>query len=150
MRSDKTTMFSAPMVQERATWTDFDVLRFAPTGQPWSMWCFFEEGTRAFEGWYVNVEEPHTRDAGATYSVDHVLDIEIDPDRTHVRKDEDELVEAVRRGRYTQAEADRITDVATEVEALIDTWASPFCDGWERFAPDPAWPIPDQPPGVEV
>ena len=48
----------------------------------------------------------------------------------------------MRQGRYTQAEAARITEVATEVEALIDSWAAPFCDGWETFTPDPAWPIP--------
>jgi hypothetical protein len=22
----------------------------------------------------------------------------------------------------------------------------PFCDGWERWCPDPDWPLPDLPP----
>ena len=145
MRSDKATMFSAPMVQVLETWTDYDVLRVAPAGRPWSMWCFFNAGTHGFEGWYVNIEEVHTRDEGATYSKDHVLDVWVEPDRTHGRKDEDELVEAVRQGRDSPTEAERITKIAAEVEALIDAWASPFRDGWEKFTPDPSWPIRTRP-----
>ena len=31
---------------------------------------------------------------------------------------------------------------AAAVEALVADWGPPFCDGWESFRPDPAWPIP--------
>lgn len=34
---------------------------------------------------------------------------------------------------------------AAAAESLVAEWGSPFCDGWERFRPDPAWPIPGQP-----
>ena len=45
-------------------------------------------------------------------------------------------------GRYTQAEADDITSVAEEIEEVVRAWGSPFCDDWERFQPDPDWPVP--------
>ena len=144
-RGHEETMFTAERVQVRATWEDYDVLRVAPTGRPWSVWAFFLAGSRDFEGWYVNIEDPHTRDADGVYSTDHVLDVWVEPDRSHSRKDEHELVLAVEQGRYTAEEAAAITAVAVEVEAVVDAWGPPFCDGWERFAPDPEWPVPGLP-----
>lgn len=144
-RADKATMFTAPVVQAEATWTDFHVLRVAPTGKAWSVMHFFDQCTGAFEGWYGNIETPHLRDADTVYSRDCVLDVWVEPDRAYSRKDEDELEMAVEQGRYTAAEAGRITAVADEIESSIRAWGPPFCDGWETFRPDPAWPIPGLP-----
>jgi hypothetical protein len=143
IREDKATMFTAEVVQAETTWQGHDVLRIAPTGRAWSVWAFFTERSHEFLGWYVNIEDPHTRDSGATYTRDRVLDLWVEPDRSHGRKDEDELVEAVRQGLYDEATAAWVTAVADEVEAVIEAWGAPFCDGWESFVPDPAWPIPD-------
>jgi len=107
--------------------------------------------TGAHANYYVNLEQPHRRDGRdgrATISSDHVLDIVVQPDRTYHRKDEDELAEAVRQGRYTAAKAAAIELDADEVEAVIDAWGSPFCDGWESWQPDPAWPIPPLPDDI--
>jgi predicted RNA-binding protein associated with RNAse of E/G family len=106
---------------------------------------FFADFTGAFEGWYVNLEEPHVRDDYAVYTSDNVLDLEVEPDRTVVRKDQDELELAVAQGRYDTATAAAIEADAVEVEAVVVNWDSPFCDGWEHFRPDPAWPIPSLP-----
>lgn len=142
LRADKATMFTAPRRQRRSEWWGYDVLRVIEPGRHWSTWLFFEGTTGRFEGWYCNIEYPHLRDDRATYTRDHVLDVWVEPDRTVERKDEDELVLAVEQGRYTQAEADGITAVADEIEDVIRAWAPPFCDGWETFRPDPAWPVP--------
>ena len=93
----------------------------------------------------MTLEETHTRDAEAVYSGDHVLSVEVEPDRTHRRKDVDELAEAVRQGRYTSEQAARIEAAATEVEGVVAAWGTPFCDGWETFRPDPSWPVPTLP-----
>jgi hypothetical protein len=142
LRADPATMFTAQRRQRETTWNDFDVLRVYEPGRRWSTWLFFEAGTSAFEGWYCNIEEPHTRSGRTTWTRDHVLDVWVEPDRAFERKDEDELVLAVEQGRYTQAEADEITAVADEIEDVIRSWGSPFCDGWEHFRPDPTWPVP--------
>ena len=97
-------------------------------------------------GWYVNLEDPHRRDADTVHSRDHVLDVWVEPDRTRERKDEDELVLAVEQGRYTEEQARRIERTAVEVEAVIDAWGPPFCDGWETLRPDPRWTVPALPP----
>jgi predicted RNA-binding protein associated with RNAse of E/G family len=139
------TMFTAPRVQGQDVWHSFHTLRIAPTGRAWSVWMWFEADSCTFDGYYVNLEDPHVRDQTGVYSSDHVLDIEVETDRRHRRKDVDELAEAVRQGRYTPAEAARIEATANEVEAVVEAWGSPFRDGWETFRPDPSWPVPGLP-----
>ena len=141
-RDDPATLFTAPLVCERGTHGLFDQLRIAPTGQPWSVWLLFAEGDREFAGWYVNLEQPHVRDDRAVYTSDHVLDLVVAPDRTWVRKDEDELELAVGQGVFDAERAARIEEDAAAAEAVVAAWGSPFSDGWESFQPDPAWPIP--------
>jgi hypothetical protein len=146
-RADKSTMFTTERVQVRSVWRHHHCLRVAPAARRWSMWCCFDAVSGGFEGWYVNLEEPHRREELATITRDLVLDVVVDPDHVHRRKDEDELRQAVLQGRYSPEEADRIRHLAEEVEAVIDVWGSPFCDGWEQFVPDPTWPLPALPPG---
>lgn len=141
-REDRRTLFTADTVQAVGVWTDYDVLRIAPTGRAWSVCVFFAEHTRAFAGWYVNLEQPHYRDGHSVHTRDHVLDLVVAPDGSTTRKDEDELVIAVEQGLFDTATAAAIEAEASEVEALIADWGPPFSDGWEHFLPDPAWPIP--------
>lgn len=144
-RDDTSTLFTAELVQDRGVHTQLDQLRVAPTGRPWSVWVLFTAGTGDFAGWYVNLEKPHVRDESTVYTSDHVLDLVVQPDRTMVRKDEDELELAVAQGVYDSATAAAIEEDAADVEALVADWGPPFCDGWEGFRPDPAWPIPGLP-----
>lgn len=145
VRADKSDMFTAPRRRVETVWRDRDVLRIHPVNAWWSVWVCFRAVTGQFEGWYVNIEDPHTRDGLSTRTRDHVLDLMVEPDRSHCRKDEDELLLAVEQGRYRTEEAELITSVAAGAEAVIEAWGSPFCDGWEGWTPDPAWPIPRLP-----
>lgn len=144
-RDDPSTLFTAELVKDAGVHAYFDQLRVAPTGRPWSVWVFFTEGTGEFAGWYVNLEKPHVRDKHTAYTSDHVLDLVISPDRTMVRKDEDELALAVAQGVVDATAAAAIEADAAAVEALVADWGPPFCDHWERFRPDPAWRIPGLP-----
>lgn len=141
-RDDPGTMFTTALAQERGTHALFHQVRIAPTGQPWSVWVFFSESSGEFAGWYVNLEAPHVRDDRGVYTSDHVLDLVMAPDRTLVRKDEDELALAVAQGVFDERRAAAIEENAAAVEAVVANWGSPFCDGWEAFRPDPAWPMP--------
>ena len=144
-RADKSTLFTADVVQGVGEHAYFGQLRVAPTGQPWSAWAFFAAGSGAFSGWYVNFERPHIRDSDTVYTTDHVLDLWVEPDRTTVRKDEAELEIAVDQGVFDAATAAAIVADAAAVEAILADWGAPFCDGWEHFQPDPGWPIPALP-----
>jgi uncharacterized protein DUF402 len=124
-------------------WHGRGILKVAPAGVPWSVWLFW--GEAGFSGWYVNLEAVHQRGDHEVVTQDHVLDVEVQADRTISRKDEDELAVAVANGRFTAAEARQIEADADAVETVVREWGPPFCDGWERWAPDPAWPAPSLP-----
>ncbi|HET6625610.1 MAG TPA: DUF402 domain-containing protein [Nocardioidaceae bacterium] len=140
------TMFTGPRIQASGTWFGNGNIRVAPTGQAWSVWLFWNDDG-SFDGYYVNLEDVHVRDGRNIYTRDRVLDIEVEPDRRTSRKDEDELVEAVRQGRYTAEQATRFEADADAVEQIVAAWGSPFCDGWETFRPAPGWPVPGLPEG---
>ena len=146
LREDKPTMFTTERIQTRETWERSSALRIVEPGGNWSTWCFFDGITGEFQGWYVNLESPHTREGAITYTRDLVLDVVVDRDGNYSRKDEDELELAVQAGLFTVEEGEVITALADRAEAAIRAWGSPFCDGWENFKPDPAWPVPQLPP----
>ncbi|UUZ58115.1 DUF402 domain-containing protein [Nocardioides sp. B-3] len=114
-REDPQSLFTAPLVASRDIHGQFDQLRIAPTGCPWSVWLFFSSG--GFAGWYVNLERPHVRTDRAVLTSDRVLDVVVAPDRTVTLKDEDELELAVAQGVFTSSEAAAITADAASIPA---------------------------------
>jgi predicted RNA-binding protein associated with RNAse of E/G family len=95
-----------------------------------------------FGGWYINLQEPIRPTPLGFDFMDHVLDVVIDPDLSWRWKDEEELEEAVRLGLLSRQEAASIRAEGERVIAQLEAREPPFCDGWERWQPDPAWPIP--------
>jgi hypothetical protein len=145
LRADSSQLFNGRQVGVRVPWKHNDVLRISPIGAPWSVWLLWDCRTGEFRGWYGNLEAPLTREGNMVMTRDHTLDVLIRPDGRHARKDEDELQAALSAGWYDRHEVDVILQAADELEAIIDAWDSPFCDGWENFTPDPSWPIPTLP-----
>lgn len=137
-------MFRAGRAVRRDHWRGTGILMIAPTGLPWSVWHFWRRNWD-FDGWYVNLEDAHQRDSMSVATQDHVLDLQVAPDRSVRWKDEDELQAAVVAGRYSAADAERFRRDAKAVEEIVQTWGAPFCDGWEAWRPDPSWPVPELP-----
>ncbi|MGH3490102.1 MAG: DUF402 domain-containing protein [Actinopolymorphaceae bacterium] len=137
--------FTTARASRRGVWHGPGVLKIAPTGVPWSVWVFWDDEGRHRQ-WYVNLEQVHVRDKENVYTRDHVLDLVVRPDRTVTRKDEDEFVVALEVGRFDARHAAQIEEAAGDVERIVAAWERPFCDGWERWCPDPDWPLPDLPP----
>jgi predicted RNA-binding protein associated with RNAse of E/G family len=134
-RADPGTLFTAPVVASPGLHELYDQVRVVPAGRAWSAWAMFAADSGISSAWYVNFERPHQRDAWSTYTSDHVLDLWVEPDRTVVRKDEDELALAVEQGALDAATADATLATCLEVEAIVASWGSPFCDGWEHLRP---------------
>ena len=139
-------MFTAERVLKLDVWRGTGILKVSPPGKPWSVWYFWDDDA-TFRGWYVNLEREHVRDWAArrTSTVDHVLDLWINPDRTIEWKDEDELEGAVSAGRFSAAEAERIVADAHLAIRDIEAWTAPFSDGWESWSAPPAWRLPVAP-----
>lgn len=126
-------------------WWGGGILRIAPAGAPWSVWLFWShpdgEDWR-FAGWYVNLENAHLRTDRATYSSDHVLDVEIEPDGSISLKDEDEVVAAIEQGRLTREQAAQIERHADAAIAAFHDGDWAFDDVWVSWRPDPTWSVP--------
>lgn len=126
-------------------WWGNGVLRIAPAGVAWSVWLFWSDTTGAdweFAGWYVNLENAHMRTDRDTYSSDHILDVEIEPDGAISLKDEDELVAAIEQGRLTREQASQIERHADAAIASFRAGDWPFDPEWQRWRPDTAWTVP--------
>lgn len=124
-----------------SNWGSSQTLLVTRHGARHSIWLFWSESWE-FEGWYVNLQEPHVRTPFGFDTVDQVLDIVVQPDLSWSWKDEDELEGAVRAGRFTLEEA---REIRAEGERVLALW--PFPTGWEEWRPDPSWPVPQSPDG---
>jgi hypothetical protein len=123
-----------------------DALLLHPHDAEYSVWFFFTPaGT--FDRWYVNLENPAVRwDDGAVAgvdTVDHDLDIVVDPDRTWRWKDEDEFAEHLRYpDLYWVSDADAVRAAGERVVKLVEAGDFPFDGTGTDFRPPPHWPVP--------
>lgn len=101
-----------------------------------------------FAGWYINVETPLRRTELGLDFVDHAIDVLVPPDRsTWTWKDEEELEEAVRRGIWSAEEAAAFRAEAERAARRLLAGEPPFDRDWASWRPDPAWGVPELPPG---
>ncbi|QPP06777.1 DUF402 domain-containing protein [Streptomyces bathyalis] len=135
------TRYTRPRRTVLSRWFGTGVLKLARPDEPWSVWLFWERDWQ-FKNWYVNLEEPHRRWPGGIDSEDHFLDIAVYPDRGWEWRDEDEFAAARRAGLVDDGLAERVRAAGSAVVEQIESWASPFSDGWENWRPDPRWPVP--------
>ena len=123
-------------------WTDRDVVILIREGRAHTVWWLYEQGR--FTGWYVNLERPAvpwvasagTAVRGGWDTVDHALDVLVDPDGTSRWKDEDEFRWGTGRpGFWGPVEARRIRAEGEAVRAAAAAGRSPF-DGAPPVPPD--------------
>jgi predicted RNA-binding protein associated with RNAse of E/G family len=124
-----------------------DVLSFAWPDRAYAVLLFWLAESRAFGGWYVNLQTPLRRSALGFDFTDHLLDIVVAPNRTWRWKDEDELAGAVDRGLFSAEEGREIRVEGGRAVAALERREAPFDDTWIDWQPDPRWPRPELPPG---
>jgi hypothetical protein len=134
----------------RGAWTGSDVMIWMPPGCSYSVWWFWSDG--AFDGWYVNLEEPHVRwsDRGCAGvdTADHALDITVSPDHTWRWKDEAEFDARTGHALYwSQAQAYQIRATGERLARSAEAAEFPFDGTWTGFRPDASWTVPGIPAG---
>jgi hypothetical protein len=135
---------------EERNWTDNDVLSLNIPGAGFSIQVMWYGGTLQMRCWYVHLQEPLRRTQIGFDTMDQMLDIVISPDRSHWRwKDEDEFSQAEAIGVYSPEKASTIRAEAERVIMMLETNASPFCDGWQGWTPPAGWTVPSFPAGWE-
>ena len=123
------------------TWRGPGILRVAPTGKPWSLWYFWDEGG-TFQGHYVNLELVHERPVDGSPRV-HTRDLTLDlwlEDGDVWLKDADELEAAVEGGRSTPEQGDVIRAIgAFAAHELGHLGGWPLDEDWESWRPPSGW-----------
>ena len=124
-------------------WRGGGVLDVWPTGRPHMIRHFWGEDG-AFRGWYVNLQDPLARRGNVLDTMDHQLDLWIEPGGAVEWQDEDHLEQAVELGLLSAKQA---AGVRAEAERVVAKW--PFPTGWEGFSPEPDWAVPELPAAWE-
>ncbi|MHB8642323.1 MAG: DUF402 domain-containing protein [Gaiellaceae bacterium] len=110
-------------------WRYHHVLSLTRRGDAHSLWLLWEEDW-TFRCWYVQLWKPVVETQSGLETMDHALDVLVDPDGTWRWKDEDDFVEAQALGIFTSEEASAIR---AEGERVIA--AKPWPTGWEDWRP---------------
>lgn len=110
-------------------WRQNHVLSLTRRGDAHSIWLFWSEDW-TFRGWYVQLQKPFVETPTGLETMDHALDVIVEPDGAWRWKDEDDLAEAVRLGVFTPDEA---AEIRAEGERVIAT--RPWPTGWEDWRP---------------
>ena len=111
------------------TWTTHHVLALTRRGDAYSLWLLWSEEW-VFRGWYVQLQEPIVELDGAVESMDHALDVQVDPDGSWHWKDEADFAEARALGAFDDAKA---ATIRAEGERVVA--AKPWPTGWEDWRP---------------
>lgn len=106
----------------------------------------WDHSTGALQSWYINFELPARPTPHGIVSMDLVVDIWVNPDRTWQWKDRDDFL-AVLDDHTLDAEIrDRVDAESAQVLHELHTRTGPFADHWLEFQPDPDWSEPVLPP----
>ena len=110
-------------------WQQHHVLSLTRRGEAHSLWLLWSEDW-TFRCWYVQLQDPVVETASGLETMDHALDVLVEPDGVWRWKDEDDFAEAIALGVFT---ADEAASVRAEGERVIA--ARPWPTGWEDWRP---------------
>jgi len=132
-------------------WVRTDVLMIIVPNEPFSVYAMWKAGTKDLICWYINLQEPIRRTQIGFDTMDHMLDIVVNPEMTEWNwKDEDEIVEAERLGLYSQEKVRKIwADGENAVNLLISERQSAY-KKWETWRRNLEWETPSLSPMWDV
>jgi hypothetical protein len=124
---------------DRERWTGHGCLMLQRPGDAYAIFVFWHGPERAFNGWYVNLQEPFRRWDGGYDTQDLELDIWV-PRGSHnpggwVVKDDELLDVRVQEGRFTQDQARAIRREAGRITAELDAGLRWWDDAWADWRP---------------
>lgn len=128
---------------------DVDTLSLMRAGDWHALWVSWLRSGEHW-GWYVNLQRPFRRTELGFETMDLMLDVIVDPDRSWRWKDEDELETFVARGVFDRSLAERVRAEGVEVARRAQADEPPFCEPWAEWRPDPSWDLPELPEGWDT
>jgi len=108
----------------------------------YSVDVFWRGDDRRFSGWYLNLQEPLTRDATGYDTLDHELDYWMPAEGGWLVKDAELFEQRVAEERYSAEQAASIRRTGGEIEAMLvagEPWWDP---SWASWSPPQEWGPP--------
>jgi hypothetical protein len=130
----------------RAAWTGPGTLALHRPADRYAVFVFWEGPDRRFTCWYVNFQDALRRTSIGFDTLDHELDLVVEPDGNWWLKDAEGLEERVADGRFTAEEATGIRAEAEHVERELAAGRRWWDERWACWEPPPEWtatPLPD-------
>jgi hypothetical protein len=143
-----TTIVLGDWVFEDAEW-GVSTLTLLREGDWHAVWIGWLDNGEQW-GWYVNLQRPFRRTRLGFETMDLMLDVIIELDRTWRWKDEDELELFVERGVFDEALAERVRGEGLEVARRAERNEGLFAQDWAKWRPVASTPLPELPPGWDV
>jgi hypothetical protein len=134
----------------RNAWSGHGTLALHRPGDRYAVFVFWEEPARRFACWYVNFQDPFRRTPIGFDTLDHELDLVVEPDGTWWLKDVDGLELRVAEGRFTPAEADEIRAEGAAMARALAAGGRWWDDSWASWEPPPAWTAAPLPAGWDA
>jgi hypothetical protein len=131
-------------------WAGHGVLVLRRPGEAYAVWHFWDGPERRFAGWYLNVEEPFRRTAVGYDTQDLELDLWLPVGGAWRFKDEEQLDQRVREGRYTEEQVAAARRLGGALGAMLDRGERWWDERWASFVPEPGWRAPAFPEGWET
>ena len=107
----------------------------------WVSWSSAGEGM----GWYVNFMRPFGRTERGIQTMDLMLDLIVNHDRSWKWKDVDEFEALAIPGIMTDDEDRHARDEAQAMLGRTEANEPPFCDPWHDWHPSCSWTTPELP-----
>ena len=127
---------------------DVDTVSLMRPGEWHALWVSWRPDGEPSD-WYVNLQLPFRRTALGFETMDLMLDLIVELDRSWRWKDEDELETFVERGVFERDLPERLREEGLRVARQAERDEPPFCDGWHSWRPEPGWEVPDLRSGWE-
>ncbi len=129
----------------KESWRGHGTLMLQRPGEAYAIWVFWSGPRREFRGWYVNLQDPFRRTPIGYDTQDLELDIWIPREGGWRLKDDEDMEERIREGRYTPEQVAAIRVEAKRITEEFDAGNRWWSEEWATWAPDPAWPTPSFP-----
>lgn len=124
------------------TWYGHGVLMLHRPGEMVAVWVFWSGAERRFDTWYLNIQEPYRRTAIGVDSQDLELDVLVAADGSWRLKDDEELEQRIREGRFTTEQVAAIRAEGRRITGTLDASGPWWSEDWATWEPDPAWTTP--------
>ena len=120
-------------------WHGHGKLMMQRPGEAYSVDVFWRGEDRAFAGWYLNLQDPLTRDQVSYHTLDHELDYWIPAGGAWEVKDAELFEQRVAEERYTAEQAESIRRTGAEIEAMLTAGSTWWDESWASWAPPEEW-----------